>query len=468
VKSYVAAMVGKGYPAMASSDGPALYHGSADDLRKAAWYSLTGGAAGWDGYSSDTWLPTPNAIDNTKLQYYGYLLSFLDNNAVRFWEMTPQQSLISTNTTNSLLANIGSQYLGYVLSGATVDITLGTGTYHVTYFDPVTGATTTGSDMTGPATRTFNRPTGASDWVVFAYTETNPVYVTTTSLPNGKVGDAYLQTLTATGGIPSPYTWSIISGSLPAGLVLSGSTGVIAGTPTTAGTSTFTVQAQDNSSNSGTMALSLVIAEATPGGQTTIKIPADQGAITDTYINVDNINYSDNAVLRTYTWPAYTRASMSILKATLGLPNNVSIISARLYLYMSGFDYDGRTNPERVYAQRISGTTNLATVTGNNFDNSTLQTYESVTDVSTTPGWFSWDVSAMTAWAYANASDLYVALSPMQDGASDTNRIFVSMDGAAAFRPYITVTYMNLVGPGGPSISAPGKFRVSRLRGRVR
>jgi len=57
--------------------------------------------------------------------------------------------------------------------------------------------------------------------------------VSQSSLTNGVVGTAYSQTLSATGGTP-PYTWTLTSGILPAGLSLS-SSGVIAGTPTTAG-----------------------------------------------------------------------------------------------------------------------------------------------------------------------------------------------------------------------------------------
>jgi hypothetical protein len=86
-----------------------------------------------------------------------------------------------------------------------------------------------------------------------------PVTVTTASLPGGTVGVAYNQTLAATGGVGGPYTWSVTVGSLPTGLSLS-SGGVISGTPSgSPGTSSFTVQATDGSSNSGTQPLSIVI-----------------------------------------------------------------------------------------------------------------------------------------------------------------------------------------------------------------
>ncbi len=84
--------------------------------------------------------------------------------------------------------------------------------------------------------------------------------VQTTSLPAGTVGDAYSATLTASSGTP-PYTWSIASGALPAGLALS-SAGAITGTPTTAGAYQFSVQVTDAASLSSTQPLSITIGAA--------------------------------------------------------------------------------------------------------------------------------------------------------------------------------------------------------------
>ncbi len=70
--------------------------------------------------------------------------------------------------------------------------------------------------------------------------------ITPSPLASGMVGVDYAaQTLTATGGIP-PYTFAVISGSLPAGLALIPN-GTISGTPTSAGLSTFTVAVTDSS-----------------------------------------------------------------------------------------------------------------------------------------------------------------------------------------------------------------------------
>ena len=94
---------------------------------------------------------------------------------------------------------------------------------------------------------------------------TSAVTLTFSAPPNGVIGTAYSDTLTATGGT-TPYTFSISAGTLPAGLTLNASTGVVSGTPTTAGTSNFTVKVTDAKSGTATFATSITIL----GGMLTI------------------------------------------------------------------------------------------------------------------------------------------------------------------------------------------------------
>ena len=98
--------------------------------------------------------------------------------------------------------------------------------------------------------------------------------ISTTTLPSGTQGTAYSSTLAATGGT-TPYTWTVASGSLPAGLTLSGSgtSWKISGTPTSHGTSNFTLQVADSSSpqQTKTQSYSITIANnATLGIVTTV------------------------------------------------------------------------------------------------------------------------------------------------------------------------------------------------------
>ena len=78
----------------------------------------------------------------------------------------------------------------------------------------------------------------------FAIFVSLPVQITTSSLSNGSPSVFYSVTLAATGGL-APYSWTITQGALPNGLTLNATSGVISGTPTDVGTSTFTVQVAD-------------------------------------------------------------------------------------------------------------------------------------------------------------------------------------------------------------------------------
>ena len=88
-----------------------------------------------------------------------------------------------------------------------------------------------------------------------------PPKITTEGLSEGTVNTAYNQTLAADN---NPTSWSVTNGALPNGLTLEN--GTISGTPTAAGTSTFTVKANNNY-GSDSKSLSITI-----GAQTNVPV----------------------------------------------------------------------------------------------------------------------------------------------------------------------------------------------------
>lgn len=84
-----------------------------------------------------------------------------------------------------------------------------------------------------------------------------PLITTTTAVPTAKFRNPYTVTLQTQGGV-APVTWSLISGSLPAGLTLSPA-GVISGTPVVVGTFIFTVEATDASGDTARRRLTLIV-----------------------------------------------------------------------------------------------------------------------------------------------------------------------------------------------------------------
>ena len=108
-------------------------------------------------------------------------------------------------------------------SGGTIT---GTGGTAATYTFTVT-VTDSGSNTANSGTFT----------ITIAAAGAAPTITTTSPLPSGTTGTAYSQTLAASGGAGSPFTWALANGSdpLPPGISLS-SAGVLSGTPASGGT----------------------------------------------------------------------------------------------------------------------------------------------------------------------------------------------------------------------------------------
>ena len=100
--------------------------------------------------------------------------------------------------------------------------------------------------------------------------------ITSNSLPVGHVNTPYDAALTATGG-SAPYAWTLVGGTLPAGLALNGATGEISGRPTSSANAALNFQVTDSAAPpaSQSVALALTITAA-PLAITTASLPFGQ------------------------------------------------------------------------------------------------------------------------------------------------------------------------------------------------
>lgn len=180
--------------------------------------------------------------------------------------------LIGSNDSPSALV---SESLASGLGATYVSAPLGVGTYYVAV-DGVGQGSVSG--------------TGYSDYgslgrySVSVATSPGPA-VSTASLPNAAAGVPYVSKLQVAGG-SGPYTWTVISGSLPAGLTLGGS-GSISGTPLSSTGGTFTVRVTDSASRTTTRTFTIaaglavttkIIPEATVGSAYSSTLAASGGS----------------------------------------------------------------------------------------------------------------------------------------------------------------------------------------------
>ena len=160
-----------------------------------------------------------------------------------------------------------------------------------------------------------------SGYAILTVGAAQPLAISTTSLGTGTMNVAYTQALQATGGV-QPYTWSIVSGSLPAGLGLNASTGAITGTPTVAGTATFGVQVKDSASSFSTTTANVSITvTGNPAPVVVLSVSPTSGLTYGQTVTLTATETPTYGIAQGYTWTIYDGSTALVSGALPNTPN---------------------------------------------------------------------------------------------------------------------------------------------------
>ncbi|WP_051752255.1 putative Ig domain-containing protein [Streptosporangium amethystogenes] len=153
---------------------------------------------------------------------------------------------LSANLTWTAPAGNGSTITGYVVTPYIAGVAQSTQTFSGTVTTQTVTNLTAGISYTFTVTAVNAAGSGQASLPSGAVVPNTSPSFTFSPPPAGEVNVPYSVSLTVTGGT-APYTWSVNDGSLPPGLTLNASTGLLSGTPTAGGSYSFSVRVTDAS-----------------------------------------------------------------------------------------------------------------------------------------------------------------------------------------------------------------------------
>ncbi len=251
------------------------------------------------------------------------------------------------------------------------------------------------------------------------------VLTISSSLPFGTVNAPYNAMLAATGGT-APYSWSVTSGTLPKGLSLS-SDGVVSGTPTSAGSSTVTIQVTDTGSIAGKGALTAAIVISDGSVAITTASPLAQGML--------NVAFKSTLTAAggtlPYTWSVASGSlpagvTLSAAGVVSGTPTAYGTNSFIVQVTDSASTPQGATAP---LVLQISGGTLAITTTSLPSGTEGVAYSSQLAAAGGVPP-YSWTINAAVPIASGLAFSPAGLLAGTPTGISDTTPIFTVVDSA--------------------------------------
>ena len=182
----------------------------------------------------------------------------------------------------------------------------------------------------------------------------------------------------------------------------------------------------------------------------------------DTWLNINTINYSSGALLRTYTWPDYQTANAILMKFDLStLPAGAVVEKATLNLALVQSDAAAESTYTVTAHKLVGKNPDIAKATGYTADGAIAWTpnaccHDSVplaqADISTAydqpaidkaPGFKAWDITTMVQeWLVDTSTNFGLLLNADASKPRDRYRYFASMQHSnASLRPYLEVVY---------------------------
>ena len=199
----------------------------------------------------------------------------------------------------------------------------------------------------------------------------------------------------------------------------------------------------------------------TPPGALPDMFTASIGAYEDTYVNqgsYSDVNYSAEPLIRTYTWPTNTVANRGFIRWDLsGLPDNITVANATLWLYYVDEEGGGKDNTYTVSVSKVTGVLpDLGRATWNRYDGlspwpggqnggaAAMGTAESSATIGKVHRWVSWDVTGMVQdWVAGPETNFGMVINGDPSARANSNRNFASREYPdLLLRPRLLVTYI--------------------------